>query len=82
MMKLVYKLQAEEYKYEIPINYLPVRIFASSPLAVVVRRLKLNIIILCWSDCSDTQSCCNHITGPVWILQNVFWESLRLFKFF
>ncbi|KAM6927700.1 sphingomyelin phosphodiesterase 4 [Xenentodon cancila] len=23
MMKLVYKLQAEEYKYEIPINYLP-----------------------------------------------------------
>lgn len=24
-MKLVYKLQAEEYKYEIPINYLPVR---------------------------------------------------------
>lgn len=78
MMKLVYKLQAEEYKYEIPINYLPVRIFASSPLAVVVRRLKLNIIILCWSDCSDTQSCCN-ITGPVWILQNVFWESLRLF---
>lgn len=25
MMKLVYKLQAEEYKYEIPINYLPVR---------------------------------------------------------
>lgn len=54
MMKLVYKLQAEEYKYEIPINYLPVRIFASSPLAVAVRRLKLNIVILCWSDCSDT----------------------------
>lgn len=25
MMKLVYKLQAEEYKYEIPVNYLPVR---------------------------------------------------------
>lgn len=24
MMKLVYKLQAEEYKYEIPISYLPV----------------------------------------------------------
>ncbi|GLD67242.1 sphingomyelin phosphodiesterase 4 [Lates japonicus] len=23
MMKLVYKLQAEEYKYEIPVNYLP-----------------------------------------------------------
>uniref|UniRef100_A0A669B1D3 Sphingomyelin phosphodiesterase 4 n=1 Tax=Oreochromis niloticus TaxID=8128 RepID=A0A669B1D3_ORENI len=26
MMKLVYKLQAEEYKYEIPINYLPLLI--------------------------------------------------------
>lgn len=25
MMKLVYKLQAEEYKYEVPVNYLPVR---------------------------------------------------------
>lgn len=24
MMKLVYKLQAEEYKYEMPISYLPV----------------------------------------------------------
>lgn len=24
MMKLVYKLQAEEYKYELPVNYLPV----------------------------------------------------------
>ena len=32
-MKLVYKLQAEEYKYEIPVNYLPVgtaRVFFSS----------------------------------------------------
>ena len=29
MMNLVYKLQAEEYKYEIPVNYLPVRSFAS-----------------------------------------------------
>lgn len=29
MMKLVYKLQAEEYKYEIPVNYLPVRMFVS-----------------------------------------------------
>lgn len=29
MMKLVYKLQAEEYKYEIPVNYLPVRTFLS-----------------------------------------------------
>lgn len=29
MMKLVYKLQAEEYKYEIPVNYLPVRTFHS-----------------------------------------------------
>ncbi|XP_029907549.1 sphingomyelin phosphodiesterase 4 isoform X2 [Myripristis murdjan] len=29
MMKLVYKLQAEEYKYEIPVNYLPGPIKAS-----------------------------------------------------
>lgn len=29
MMKLVYKLQAEEYKYEIPVNYLPVRTSSS-----------------------------------------------------
>lgn len=28
MLKLVYKLQAEEYKYEIPVNYLPVRTFS------------------------------------------------------
>ncbi|KAM4612961.1 sphingomyelin phosphodiesterase 4 isoform 2-T2 [Polymixia lowei] len=29
MMKLVYKLQAEEYKYEIPVNYLPGPVKAS-----------------------------------------------------
>jgi len=26
MMKLVYKLQAEEYKYEFPVSYLPVSV--------------------------------------------------------
>nr|XP_057911519.1 sphingomyelin phosphodiesterase 4 isoform X1 [Doryrhamphus excisus] len=29
MMKLVYKLQAEEYKYEVPVNYLPAPVKAS-----------------------------------------------------
>lgn len=30
MMKLVYKLQAEEYKYEFPVSYLPVSVHKKS----------------------------------------------------
>lgn len=37
-MKLVYKLQAEEYKYEIPISYLPV-----SPL----KNAYISVYLLC-----------------------------------
>lgn len=35
-MKLVYKLQSEEYKYEIPVNYLPVRTFIIQTQSVVL----------------------------------------------
>lgn len=49
-MKLVYKLQAEEYKYEIPVNYLPVRTFLLSITAytfhVCILISLLNIVAL------------------------------------
>ena len=43
MMKLVYKLQAEDYKYEIPVSYLPVGtpLFLSCHLFLFVIPFKL-----------------------------------------
>lgn len=43
MMNLVYKLQAEEYKYEIPVNYLPVRWFASLASRLKSRYMMMHV---------------------------------------